>query len=128
MRHFSRREFIVESSAGVVALAAGGIVGFGDKAIAATTKSSFPGLGLPPFLGKPKTTEISINLVAAEKPLRGFLEYRPLDHAGTSYNATDEILLEPFSPKEIVVGDLKPGTDYEYRLNVSDATDGMNKE
>jgi predicted phosphodiesterase len=93
-----------------------GVPGCADYALAQS--GSEPLLALPPLLGRPTSTSMSVNLVAADADLIGRIRYRAqAAGAADAWRQTAEVALTPYTPVHIDLTGLKPGAAYDYQVH-----------
>ncbi len=77
---------------------------------------------VPPFLGRPTQRSITVNIVAGERPITGYLTYGEKGNKGkTSWQRTGEFRIGALSPKEIILDSLTPSSEYQYELFLREA-------
>ena len=89
---------------------------------------TFPSIGLskemssslllvPPFLGRPTQSSITLNIVAGEQSIVCRLKFRRGRESDTDpWQQTKDFPINAFSPAEITLGSLLPGALYRYQL------------
>jgi 3',5'-cyclic AMP phosphodiesterase CpdA len=129
MKHMSRRKFVRNTflmGAGIMASEALIPVNHWAKG---SEKKKTPLLLLPPFLGKPTKTSISMNIVAGEKTISFYIKYRKkVGSKKSGWLQTPVFTIEAFSPKEITFESLTPSTIYKYEIHARLAEDDKFKQ
>jgi len=78
----------------------------------------------PPCLVKPAISSITVNIVGGDKPCEGFVRYMEAENGDIAWIKTESFTVNPYTPVNITLNHLKPGTSYKYqfqaRLNSSD--------
>ncbi|MBW2307416.1 MAG: metallophosphoesterase [Deltaproteobacteria bacterium] len=87
-----------------------------DIAFPEGNASSF--LRVPPFLGRPTQSSITLNLVAGDQPIVCSVKLKSARKPGMdSWRQTQKYSLDASSPAEILLQSLLPGTLYPYQLH-----------
>jgi hypothetical protein len=120
MSKISRRDFMKNSilmSAGMTTLSSP----FVTKTWAAPSDVKSSSLLLmPPFLGKPTHSSITLNLVAGEKNIVCYVKYRENSKSRDKpWQQIEDIPINAFSPADMQMTKLRPGTLYQYELYAS---------
>lgn len=117
MSKISRRDFMKNSilmSAGMTTLSSP----FVPKTWAAPSDVKASSLLLmPPYLGKPTHSSITLNLVAGEKNIVCYVKYRENSKSqDKTWQQVEDIPINAFSPADMQLTNLIPGTLYQYEL------------
>ena len=74
-------------------------------------------LWVPPFLGRPTARSLAVNIVAGQRPISCYLQYRASALGeNDAWHQTGEFTAGAFSPAEITLEALSPESRYQYRL------------
>lgn len=70
----------------------------------------------PPFLGCPTQKSMTINLVGGEDPITCYIRYANNTLEKPGWQQTESIFIAALTPKEIVLKNLIPETEYRYQV------------
>ncbi|MDB9822944.1 metallophosphoesterase [Deltaproteobacteria bacterium] len=118
MNNISRRKFIKKTMIIGAAATAFPTSLFTGGSTSFSAEIASPVLSYPPYLGKPTYSTITVNLVAGEKPIDCFLEFRRKTETNDkSWFQTKIFSINADTPADILLEPLIPGTIYEYQVH-----------
>lgn len=116
MSTLSRRNFLKQlTAAGAGAALFPSILSAGEKQT--SSSGTHPLLLVSPCLVKPTLSEITVNIVAGDKPLDCFINYREAGGKTVSWQKTENFSVNAYTPVNIPLKHLNPDTLYEYQVN-----------
>ncbi|MBW2067234.1 MAG: metallophosphoesterase [Deltaproteobacteria bacterium] len=116
MENISRRGFIKKATLVGAALTAFPKIFVRGVPIANAKENEMP-LLTHPYLGRPTTSSITVNLVAGEKELVSYIKFRKRDGLKKeAWKGTGEYLLKPFTPINVTLEPLLGDSSYEYQV------------
>ena len=93
---------------------------FKNKSIALPAGKFSPLLLAAPYLGKPTQSSITVNIIAGEKDIGCYVKFRKYsDSIDESWQQTKKFSIDAFTPADIVLEPLRPGTLYQYQVYAS---------